>query len=209
MKQKVRFFRQHSLETCGISCVLTALDFFGRVKYPTVKQEMKLYGIYRCRAFKGTLSSAIAECLCRNGLEVGLFHSSPEYLDNRGGYYPEGLYREMLGEYKRGVERVRDRARVETGCRFGPGWYRARLDEGKLLIVQCVVPGNADGMHDETLHWILLYGYEGEEFLACDPVQCKIRLTEAETEKYTDTPVGKICVTVCEGGDGTAAGDRA
>ena len=35
MKRKVRFFRQHSLETCGISCMLMVLDAFGKVLYPT------------------------------------------------------------------------------------------------------------------------------------------------------------------------------
>ena len=39
MKLKARFFRQHSLETCGISCILIVLDAFGPVKDPTEKQE--------------------------------------------------------------------------------------------------------------------------------------------------------------------------
>ena len=43
MKKKLRFFRQHSMETCGISCILMALDYYGKVKYPTVTQERRLY----------------------------------------------------------------------------------------------------------------------------------------------------------------------
>ena len=198
MKRKVRFFRQHSLETCGISCMLMVLDAFGKVLYPTEKQERKLYGIYRCRAFKGTLASAIADCLSANGLNVEVYHSSRRFLDNQNGYYPEPLYQAMLEEYTKTIERIRDRVFVETGCRIATDWYRERLDEGKLLIVQCLVPGGADGMHDETLHWILLYGYEEDEFLACDPLSHKIRLTGSEAERYTHTPAGSICVAVGE-----------
>ena len=53
-------------------------------------------------------------------------------------------------------------------------------------------------MHDETLHWILLYGYEEDEFLACDPLSGKIRLTGPEAEGYTHTPAGSVCVAVGE-----------
>ena len=196
MKRKVRFFRQHSLETCGISCILMVLDYYGRVKYPTVKQEEKLCGIYRCRAFKGTLASAIADCLSQNSLETELFHSSVRYLDNQNGYYPESLYQAILDEYMGTVNRIKDRVSVETGCMITPDWYRRQLDQGKLLIVQCIVPGDADGMHDETLHWILLYGFEGREFYACDPLSSKIGLDESELERYTKTPVGSTVIAV-------------
>lgn len=198
MKRKIRFFRQHSLETCGISCILMALDAFGRVQYPTVKQERKLYAIYRCKAFKGTLGAAIADCLSKNRLHVEAFHSSPCYLDNRDSYYEDSLYREMLQEYTQTIESIADRAAVAAGFRFTPDWYREKLDAGWLLIVQCIVPGNADGIHSETLHWILMYGYDERDFLVCDPLSCKIRLSESELERYTDTPVGSICVAVSE-----------
>ena len=198
MKRRLRFFRQHSLETCGISCILMVLDSCGRVQYPTVKQERKLYGIYHCRAFKGTLASAIADCLSRNSLNVEIFHSSVRYLDNHNGYYPEALYRKILEEYTETVERMIDRVSVQTGCRITPEWYRGELDQEKLLIIQCIIPGDADGMHDETLHWILVYGYTDEVFLACDPLSGKICLTTDELKHYAETPVGSICIVTSE-----------
>ena len=196
MKRKVRFYRQHSLETCGISCILMILDAFGRVKYPTAKQERKLYEIYRCRAFKGTLASAISECLSKNGLDVSLFHSSPQYLDNQNRYYPDQLYHLMLEEYANTIDSIRGKVSVETGCIITTDWFREELEDGKLLIVQCIVPGDADGMHEETLHWILLYGYQDGFYLACDPLSRKIRLSESELAGYANTPVGSICITV-------------
>lgn len=172
------------------------LDAFGKVQYPTVKQEQKLYGIYRCMAFKGTLASAIGECLSKNRLNVSIYHSSSAYLDNRDGYYPESLYHEILEEYKQKIDRIMGSVSVSTDFCFSHDWYRNQLDNGNLLIVQCLVPGNADGMHDHTLHWILLYGYTEEEYLVCNPSFRKIRLSESELEYYTDTPVGSICVAV-------------
>lgn len=198
MKRKMRFFRQHSEETCGISCILMILDAFGRVQYPTVKQERKLYMLYRCKAFKGTLAASIAECLSKNGLHVSVFHSAPQYLDNQNGYYPEQLYREMLEEYSGTIEKIKENVTVESDCSITLDWYREELENGKLLIVQCIVPGDADGMHDETLHWILLYGYQDGFFLACDPLSCKIRLSESELDGFTKTPVGSICIAVSD-----------
>ena len=87
---------------------------------------------------------------------------------------------------------------METDIYINPDWYRTQLGKGKLMIVQCIVSGDADGIHDETLHWILLYGYEGESFFACDPLSGKIKLSETELEEYTHTPVGAICVAVSD-----------
>lgn len=198
MKKKVRFFRQHSLETCGISCILTALDYYGKVKYPTAKQERRLYALYGCKAFKGTLASAIAQCLLRNQLDVSLYHSSPRYMENRNGYYPEPLYEALLAEYTQTLREIEGQAHVETGCALTPAWYRAQLGEGKLLFVQCVVPGDADGMHDETLHWVLMYRCDEGGFWVCNPLDRKIQLTEEELIHYTDTPIGQVCVAVGE-----------
>lgn len=198
MKHKIRFFKQHSLETCGISCLLMVLYAFGRVQYPTVKQERKLYSIYRCRSFVGTLGVDIANCLARNKLKVSLLHSSVCFLDNRGNYYPKELYETMQREYLAVANRISDYVDIETNASITVELFRTMLDEGKLLIVQCVVPGDADGIHTEVLHWILLYGYDGADFLACDPLSSKIRLNEDKLKKYIDTPVGQICISVGE-----------
>lgn len=195
-ERKIRFFRQHSLETCGASCILMILNYYRRVQYPTDKQERKLYSLYRCRAFKGMLASGIAECLVKNRLDVGIYHSSDHYMDNRDGYYPESLYKAMLDEYIGTIGKIKAQVHIETGSDITPDWCREQLGKGKFLIVQCIVPGDADGMHDETLHWILLCGCDGKDFLACDPLSGKIRLTETEMKGYTDTPVGSICITV-------------
>ena len=87
MKRKVRFFRQHSLETCGISCMLMVLDAFGKVIVSYGKAGEKTLRDLPLPAFKGTLASAIADCLSANGLNVEVYHSSRRFLDNQNGYY--------------------------------------------------------------------------------------------------------------------------
>ena len=198
MKRKLRFFRQHSLETCGISCILMILDYYHRVQYPTVKQERKLYGLYRSRAFCGVQVASAAECLSKNGLNVALYHESAALIENKGGYYPEPLYQSILEEYRGTLDRIQNDVYVETGSSLTPEWVAGQLDLGRLLMLQCIVPGDADGMHDHVLHWVLCYDHADEQFQVCDPLSRKITLTEAELEHYMDTPVGKAALAVFE-----------
>lgn len=200
MRRKLRYFKQHTEETCGISSILMILYCFHRVQYPTEKQEKKLYRIYRCRAFCGVMAAAAAECLARNRLAVAVYHSSPDGLENRGGYYPEPLFRAILAEYRETLGRIGDRVQIEYGCGLTPAWVRDQVSAGKLLMLQCIVPGKADGMHDHVLHWVVCYGCRGDQFLICDPVPCsgKLVLTEGELDHYMDTPIGRCAVAVWE-----------
>lgn len=198
MRKKIRFYKQHTMETCGAACMLMLLDFYGKVKYPTPKQEMKLYSLYRSRAFKGMNGAAIADCLSNNNLTVSLLHSSPQMMDNRDGYFSEELYEALLAEYRKSAEKCADRACIVTGAAITCTTLRQAFDEGKQIILQCIVPGNADGIHDHTLHWIVVYGYEGDEFLVCDPLSSKIRIAREALENYMDTPIGRICVVTGE-----------
>ena len=92
MRKKIRFYKQHTMETCGAACMLMILDLYRKVEYPTPKQERKLYSLYRSEAFKGINGAAIANCLSRNHLEVSLLHSSPQLMENRDAYFPEELF---------------------------------------------------------------------------------------------------------------------
>lgn len=205
--RKIRFFRQHSNETCGISCVLMILYAFGKLQYPTVKQEEKLYKRYYCRALgMGTMASAAARCLSKNQLDVAIYHSSSDYLDNRDQYFPETIFQSMLAEYKEDLQSISDRVHTETNFAITADWYREQLDQGKLLMIECMIPGDVDGRHREQIHWMIIYGYEKDYFLCCDPVpeyasethsyRGKKSIPETKLIKNADTPIGMICVTV-------------
>lgn len=198
MRKKIRFYKQHTMESCGAACMLMLLDLYRKVEYPTPKQERKLYSLYRSQAFLGMNGAAIANCLSKNDLEVRLLLSSPQMMDNRGGYFSQELYDALRAEYDTEVRKCVDRIQLSTGVNITTDTLKRELDDGRQLIVQCIVPGDADGIHDHVLHWVVVYAYEGDSFFVCDPLSSKIKLTEDALEGYMDTPIGRICVTVGE-----------
>lgn len=200
MRKKLRFYKQHSMETCGPACMLMLLDLYEKIEYPTQKQERKLYSLYRSKAFLGVNGAALASCLSRNGLDVHLVHSSPQMMDNRDLYFPEELFAQLLAEYRSEVKKCSDSVSIVSGAEISCDTLRQELDKGKQIILETFIPGDADGLHDHVLHWIVVYGYDGDLFHVCDPLSSKIKLTAAELETYMDTPIGRIYLTVCEGG---------
>ena len=198
MRDKIRFYKQHTMETCGPACMLMILDLYKKVEYPTPKQEMKLYSLYRSNGFKGVNGAAIANCLSKNNLEITLLQSFQQRMDNRDGYYSEELYEVLQEEYQVAVDKCADRIKLITHAAITCDLLKQKLDSGKQIILQCIVPGNADGIHDYTLHWIVVYGYDGDEFLVCDPLSSKIRINAEAMEHYMDTPIGRLCIVTGE-----------
>lgn len=198
MRNKIRFYKQHTMETCGSACMLMLLDLYRKVKYPTPKQEMKLYSLYRSSAFKGVNGAAIANCLSKNNLDITLIQSFHQKMENLDDYYSEELYESLQEEYQSSVEKCVNRIKLITDTVITCDLLKKELDSGKQIVLQCIVPGNADGIHDHTLHWIVVYGYEEDEFLVCDPLSSKIRITTEAMENYMDTPIGNVCITVGE-----------
>ena len=204
MRKDIYFYEQNSMETCGPACMLMILDLygkldpFGKLEYPTPKQEERLYYLCQSKAFRGVNGAEIANYLSKKGLSVHLAHSSSQMMDNRDGYFPEELFIKLLAEYQTGVDKCADRIRISTGADITCDTLRQELDEERQIILETIIPGDADGIHDHVLHWILVYGYEGDVFEACDPLSSKIKLTTAELENYMDTPIGKIYISVGE-----------
>ena len=196
MRKKLRFYKQHSMGTCGPACMLMLLDLYGKIEYPTPKQEMKLYSLYRSKAFKGVNGAAIANCLSKNGLNVHLANSSAEMIDNRGGYFADELYAALLEEYRAEIARCDGKIDISAGVGITCDTLRQELEAGKQIILETIIPGDADGIHNHVLHWVVVYGYEDDLFSVCDPLSSKIKLTTKELEGYMDTPIGKIYIAV-------------
>ena len=190
---KLRFWKQHTMETCGIACVLMALDAFG-IDYPTVAKEQHLYRRYRSQAAHGTEGGAIACALAKHGLEVTLACSGAEVIDDRSGYYPPEMLVALLAEQRTWLERAQGAVRFEPGAIIDTEYLRAQLEQERLVIAQVCIPGDADGLHDHVLHGVLLYGVEGNEFLVCDPLSGKRRITACELDALMNTPVGRMAI---------------
>lgn len=192
---KVRFWKQHTMETCGIACVLMVLDAFG-IDYPTVAKEQHLYRRYRSQAAPGTEGGAIACALAKHGLEVTLACSGAEVIDDRSGYYPPEMLVALLAENRAWLERAQGAVFFEPGAIIDTEYLRAQLEQERLVIAQVCIPGDADGLHDHVLHGVLLYGVEGDEFLVCDPLSGKRRITGCELDALMKTPVGRMAIAV-------------
>jgi len=78
------------------------------------------------------------------------------------------------------------------------------LEKGGLVITQVFVPGE-DGAHDKVMHWILLYGVEGDSFKVIDPmpkpIGGKIKLSAEELEEYMKTPFERTYISVWKNED--------
>lgn len=193
MIHKVRFFHQHTPETCGISCLLMVLDSFG-IDYPTIKKEQILYNRYRIEEYPGIQGAAIAHELAAHGLAVSLVHSSNKLIENKNHYFSPGLYNAILKNHLSYIERSDRVFEVKCGTTITCDDLRRELSQGWLVIVQCIVDGNADGIHQRVLHGILVYGFEGDTFYICDPSYRKATLTAEELTAYMDTPAGQMYI---------------
>lgn len=207
MRKKIRFFNQNifeegnvkNYETCGIACILMILDLYRR-EDPTKSLARQMYGSYKSDAYgRGILGSTIAYVLSKRGLTVSLMHSSAEILDNKGQYFEKKLFDSLLEEWKWYIEKCQNSAKILTGVTITCDTIKEQILCGKQVIVLSLVDGNADGMHEKVLHWIVVYGYQENKFLVCDPGKCKRSFSEEELWEYMDTPLGQICITVEEG----------
>ena len=129
MKHRIRFFKQHSNETCGIACALILLDYYDRkVSYPTPKMEAKLYKNYKSAALKKGVPGAQLACLlARNKLDVKLIHSSENILENRGGYFAPEVFDAFLSEYTAKLQEYKALYAFEKGVDITPDTVKAEL----------------------------------------------------------------------------------
>ncbi|MBR5309688.1 MAG: peptidase C39 family protein [Oscillospiraceae bacterium] len=197
---EIKFFGQHAFEeygitgteTCGISCALMVLDYFDKM-HPSKGKELELYRKYKIKGNRGTLGGAVGRILHEKGIDVKIVHSSEKLLDNLGGYYSEEMYEDFLSQHKKHIEAGGFISK--KGCDITLKTIEEELYSGNLVILQCFINGNADGIHDKVMHWVLLYKFDDEKFFICDPMFGKTTITKAEAEDYMKTPFGKIYIS--------------
>lgn len=259
MKDKVPFFPQHTLETCGPACILMLLHYFEKRSYANAKDkkrknsrdQLEIYMKNRSevrRAFfrgrdllpeddraPGVTAAQAAKYLAEQDLSVQLIHSSGDYMENRlcwfdpenevhweyadqgkasrtwEPYYDGDLFADMHAEYSNLVSQClqqyagsQDKYSVSIEPDMTYHTLKEELDKGRKLMVQTIIPGDADGIHSHVLHWILVTGYEKHEkdgedvFLAMDPLFGETTFAASELENYCNTPIGRICISVGE-----------
>ncbi len=210
--KKPEYRSQVTLETCGISCLLMALEAFG-LENASRGMQHKYYRDYGAKSTPGTLGATIAYVLLSKGLGkrlcVKIVHASENYLENHGGYFEEEKFNRILAEHKKWLEAAEnikalkklpeDEYACVSGHYFGCDELCGELEKGGLVITQVFIPGE-DGEHDKVMHWILLYGVSGGAFNAIDPmpkpVGGKIKLSAEELEEYMKTPFERTYISV-------------
>lgn len=205
MRKEIRFFPQHSGETCGSCCCLMLLDYYERnLKYPTERMEWDIYREYRVEGLKGMTGAAVAKCLSqpRNNLDVHLVQSFQDRMENRGNVFAQEDLEKVIRSHRKYLEECRDRIRLSAGTPFDCGFLRQQLDDGKKIVLQCFVPETEDGP-PSILHWVILERYKNGRFRVRDPLpNGKLwYYSPEELEELMDTPVGKICIVVGEPND--------
>ena len=193
--RKIRYYKQHSPETCGVCCMLMALDAFG-VDYPTIARERQLYAMLRSKAAPGTEGASLALGLARRHLDVTLVHSCPSLIDNRSGYYPPDLHQALLAECQDCIRRGEGLFTLEAGVPVTCQRLRQELAQDRLVILQVLIPGDADGLHDHVLHGVLLHGCDERFLYACDPWRGRLTLTDEELEREMEAPVGRMFISI-------------
>lgn len=203
MNKEIKFYKQHTAKSCGASCILMLQQHYCGIPM-SPGREKQIYDLYHCRAkcepggeeYGGILAAAIANAMSAKKVDVHLIHSSPNMMDNKGGYFSDYLYEEMMKSYREELGYCEKDIKITTGAAITCQTLKQELDKGRLLVVETIVPGDVDGIHSQVLHWVLVYGYEKDTFFVCDPGYDKIELTEAELDGYMNTPIGKICISV-------------
>ena len=223
MRKKIRFYPQSDHTKCGPACMVMLLDFYQRIdrSAPGLQKrlqglEKQLYDVHHSRTYRivtadgkeqtgGVTAAAMARCLGseKYRLYPTVLHSSPQLLENRDEYLEPELFERFRAEYIAKLQDCSHRVTVRTGEVLNCDALRAQLDAGRKVAVEIVVDGDADGVHDKVLHWVLVGGYEGDIFWVYDPNpnSRKRPVCAQEMEQYMDTPLGKIWVAVTDTAD--------
>ena len=165
----------------------------------------------------GTMGSAIAYALFQRGLHVTLAHASPNMIENHGNYFDVRHFHAFRMAHLRYIVKAeqlmvqyaqaalengslhlqpRGSFTVERGVSVACDRLRAELERGRLVIVQIMVDGDADGLHNQVMHWILLYGVTEDGFLKLDPLSGSGIYSADELSARMHTPFGGTFITV-------------
>ena len=189
MVHEIKPYKQRG-DTCAIACMLMILEYLNIIPKADWKLERKYYRIYQSHYMVGTPISAIAWHFAKNGLDTEVIHSENQIFTNKNSMLPEDLYEETLKEYMTFLNKAQDKgAIIINGKDINCDILRKKLEEDKLIILA--------GQMGNSLHAILLCGYDNDKFIVCDPLykQKQIR-TKEEIEMFINTKIGKWCVTV-------------
>lgn len=189
MDKDIKPYKQKGM-TCAIACMLMVLEYFRLIPKADWILERKYYRIYRSKCMEGTPLSALAWHFAKNNLETEIIHSESKYFDNSNCTLPSEVFEEAMAEYKEFIKIAEEKgAKVTNGVNIDCNMLRKYIEEGKMIILA--------GQYGNVFHAILVFGYNEQGFLVCDPLYGKKQVkTIQEIASFMKTPIGKWCVIV-------------
>jgi len=202
MRKKIRHYHQSSNKTCGPACILMLLDYYGIITYPKRAMEWEIYNAYKIEEYPGMNGAALARHLARHGLAVTIYHSAENGLDNEDGYFKENEYQALLAAYQEQLDKAKGKVRTIRTQDISCDFLKEKLKEGFKIILECFVDGDADGIHEKVLHWVLVYGYEEGTFRVHNSsADQRMMISDEDMEEYMETPIGRMAVVVGKAGE--------
>lgn len=204
--KSIKFFRQRTGETCGISCILMILHYY-KCKdehgehFATPRKERVFYDRYGAKATRGTLATGIARALTNNHLDARIVYSSTHPIDNVGGYFSDEVYRKVCEEENEKISEAQGRFTAEMGAHITPDDVKGELLKGRLVVLQIMYGEKDEDRTDDYWrgqdpHWILLHDYENDRFIGRDPAKGYKEWTREMIEECIDTPFGRTYISV-------------
>lgn len=190
MIKNIRPYKQNGL-TCAIACMLMVLEYYKIIPKANKLYEKRYFKLYRSNYLDGTPLSALAWHFAKNGLDTEIVHSEKDIFKN-DETFSDDLFEKTLQEYKKFLQNAKEKgAKISTGMTITCEILMEKLKENNLIILA--------GQCGSYLHTILLCGYEGDNFVVCDPLYNDKKLMSfAEIEKFMNTSIGKWYVAVKE-----------
>lgn len=190
MEFDIKPYKQRGM-TCAIACMLMILEYYKEIPKAAWQYEQRYYKCYHSYYMEGTPFSALAWHFAKNNFETEIIHSERNIFKKDNNMLTNDVYEKTMDEYKDFLIKAQQKGtKIINGITINAKLIKDKLEEGKLIILA----GVSDNKY---LHAILIYGYNDNKFIVCDPLykQKKIK-SFYEIEEFVKTPIGSWLLAV-------------
>lgn len=191
MDKDIKVYKQRG-NTCAIACMMMVLEYYKIIQKANWYDEKRLYKIYRSQFIDGTPFSALAYHFSKNRLKTTLYHEDLELFNNCKNEMDDDIFNLLMEEYKEYLKRaIISGTNVINGIKINSKLIRKELKKENIVIVA----GEISGIY----HAILISGYNGYDFIVCDPLyKNKKFISSDELNSFMDTSIGKWFISINE-----------
>lgn len=179
---------QQTADTCGASCLMMAMHYFGESDLTQVK-ENHFHVRSKSTYLEGNHFSALAKEAARAGLETILVHSETAMFKNEG-LFNDDFFKILMkeyGDYLLGAQKYG--TKILNGENIDYQSIKKYLEDNYLVLIA--------GHLGKVLHTVLAVGYNEEGLIVCDPLEKgKEVVSKDNLEEFVETPIGKWILSI-------------